>query len=267
MFNVDETAYLKFKRKRKFQDNLLDVAKLYNKFGKSYDSIMFTLNEHLKYFSLLDSWRREICFSWDTCRQSLICATATYEEKIKNKYQTKRQTKERIYYTNITEYYLENTLYRLFSILDKLSHALNLVLNLGFKERDVSFPRVRDKLINTYPQHRIIPIIEMFESRESLHKILRETRNAMTHREGPLDSSLSFEQVTFEVPEGFNEEGYVSAVIPILNKPKLTLEELYEVVHEYYEISTRLINFTLMLLLLEISEKYEKELMIFRDTV
>jgi hypothetical protein len=194
----------------------------------------------------------------------MVCATAIYEEKIKDKYKTNRQTKERIYYSNISEYYLENTLVRLFSIIEKLSHAINLVLNLGFKERDVSFARIRDKLINIYPKHRITTFIEIFESSERTQNILRETRNAMTHRKDPLGSSYSFSEVLFEVPEGFNEQGHISAIIPIFETPKLTLEELYNVVHEYYEVSTTLIKFVFLQLLLEISEKYDNEIYIIK---
>ena len=81
MFNVSEEHYIKYQLQ--YPDELLSTSQIYNSFKNMHEEVFFYLNEHLKLFPLLDSWRIEICYIWDVCRMSMICATTLYEEDVK----------------------------------------------------------------------------------------------------------------------------------------------------------------------------------------
>ncbi len=260
MFNVNVRDYKKYEKN--YTDELKNIAESYNQVEQNYEEILFLLNQYLKLFPLLNSWRIEVCYQWDVCRISMICAISTFERRVKRRFKTNDYSEKRLWYERIVEYYTENVILRSFSILEKLSHSINLLYNLELKERDTSFANVRNKLKEKYPSEIITKKIIQFESNDKVLKIIRETRHAITHREDPLGYIIKFEDIEvdspFKVPES-NTKNTIKATIPIADPPELNVESFVYITNDFYRILTTFLNDTLKIILEELMKRYENE--------
>lgn len=258
MFNVDEKDYIK--HQDRYQDDLYEVSSIYNDYEDNTEEIFLALNQHLKHFPLLNSWRIEICYIWDICRMSMICAVSVYEEHYKNKLSQDDITDEYVHYSRTIEYYIENVIYRSFSILEKLAHGINHIINLGLPERAVSFAKIRQLLLEQKPNDLITGIIKKFEEDNDIYMSIREIRNAITHRKDPLAPVYSYDDIEVEienaVPEGPNK---IKANILIQEESTITVDTLVESTIKYYPVFTELIDRTLRALLQTLDERFIEE--------
>lgn len=117
MFNIKKRDFKKYINQ--FPDILEKIAHKYNEIENNHDEIFLVLNQYLKKFVFIDSWRVEICAIWDVCRLSLVCAISTYEKRLKGKFKPTDYPNKRLYYERTVEYYAENVIFRAFTILEE----------------------------------------------------------------------------------------------------------------------------------------------------
>lgn len=258
-FNVSEDLVEKYEKF--FPDLLSESATLYNEFEESFsgnDIMLLNLNQHLKFFPIINNWRQELFFQWDVCRQSLICASAIVKEYCIN-YKEDDVSVERIYNEYLVEYYLDNISYRVFSILDKTGHPLNLLLNLNLASRNVSYFNIRNIVTRDWPE--INTIFLEFEKDDEILSEFKEYRHSLTHRSHLLQPK--FELGDIEIDLGGNIEnglnGKLRVNMPERSEPEFSITELYETIEEIYNRLTVLLEKLFLFLLNEIKKRYNEE--------
>lgn len=258
-FNVPKGLVEKYEEF--FPDLLFEPANVYNKFEESFnneDSILLFLNQHLKLFPIINSWRKELFFQWDVCRQSLICASALVKEFCV-KYKEVDISNERIHNETLAEYYLDNISYRIFSILDKIGHPLNSALNLNFSVREVSYFKIKNRIKNDWPE--INKLFLEFENTDTVLTEFKEYRNSITHRNHLLQPEYELDDIELDLGEG-NENGLNGKLlvnIPEKINPKISIIQLYETVEKTYNRLTSFLEKIFLVLLKEIKERYSNE--------
>lgn len=258
-FNIPEELVEKYEEL--FPDLLLDSANVYNEFEENFnddDAIMLYLNQHLKLFPIINSWRKELFFQWDICRQSLVCASALVKEYCVN-FKEDDVSLERMQAEFLAEYYLDNISYRVFSILDKIGHPLNSVLNLNFSAREVSYFKVKNRIKNDWTE--IYKLFLEFENNDRVLSEFKEYRNSLTHRNHLLQPNYELEDIEIDLGED-NENGLNGKVL--INMPerisqKINVIQLYETVETTYNRLTIFLEKIFLVLLEEIKKSYINE--------
>lgn len=271
MFNVDMEEYIKYQHK--YPDVLGKVAEAYNKYEEAHPPIFLALNQHLKIFPVLNSWRIEICYIWDFCRMSMICAYTIYKGEFYDKFKVVPGKKldreidgEMIFELQKFEYYLENVIYRTFSILEKYAHGVNLLLDLGLTEREISYARVKSKLYNEHGSHELTRAIKRFEKNEEVLKIIRETRNALTHRQDPLNPSFVNEDLEIDLEEKLPERPEkIIANIYAQKDPFLNTDKFFKTTDTFYHVLTKFIEHSLLEILRVLNDRFQEEQDFYRD--
>ena len=271
MFNVDLKDFESYTTQ--FPDVLDSIAKRYSDFEKHYPTILFALNQHLKWFPVLNEWRITICWQWDACRISMICATATYRKHVEHQATGDTQNEDTATATLRVQYYLENVIFRGFAVLEKLSHMVAILFQVGIQQRDVSFARVRSKLNDQYPHHPITHAYQDFENASS--SLIRELRNALTHRDDPLGQTWQMKDMEIAVKDMpadvvvdvsepserriTNDNDKLTVTVPIANNPILSVNQFFIETTAFYQNLTRLLENVLPLVLDELLMRLSKE--------
>ncbi|MEC2074571.1 Cthe_2314 family HEPN domain-containing protein [Metabacillus fastidiosus] len=263
---MDADSYKKYYPE--FPDELKELGDLYNQFNDETDDILLAFNEYLKIFPIINYWRIEVFYSWDICRQSLVCATAVFEDNLRN-IDLNDISKERIYNENIVEYYLDNVTYRVFSILEKIGQMVNVLMELGYKEHEVSYLEVKNKLIEIYPDHHITGIFTLLENGDSNNKKLRKYRNSITHRRDPKQQFFQLKNMKLSWEHGEGNEDFNQIIVnrSFLRKPELTIEELLKVITSFYHRLTDYIKYLFLVTLPEIIKRYEDEVEFYQSQI
>lgn len=264
MFNIDEEKYEKYDSF--FPDELANIADNFNDFENETDEILLFFNQYLKFFPVINKWRIDVFNCWDICRRSLVCASQVYKEELEGIFtQIDIYTKERIYYESIVEYYIENVVYRIFSILEKTSHPANILLNLNFNERKVSFNSVLNVLEKNHVDKTITKLFQKIDDRISKSKVL-EVRHSYIHRNDPMNPSYEIQEIEINMKESCfpNDRLVINTAIekdPLI----LSIDLLYVEVLEIYKELTVFVKGSFDYYLNYIVEQYEKEREEFLD--
>jgi hypothetical protein len=258
-FNVSKKLINKYEKF--YPDSLSEVAGEFSEFKESFkgnDEILLTFNEHLKLFSIVNSWRLELFFQWDVCRLSLINASAIVKEYCVN-YKENDVSVERITNDFLAEYYLDNISFRVFSLLDKIGHPLNLMLNLNLPPRKVTYFNIKNNIANDWPE--INKLFLEFENSDEILSDFKEYRNSLTHRNHLLQPKYELNDV--EIDLGENNENGLNGKLKVnmleMSKPEFSIIELYETTEEIYNRLTIFLEKLFLFLLNEIKKRYSDE--------
>lgn len=255
-FNVSKKLVNKYEKS--YPDLLSEIADEYNDFREKFknnDEILLSLNQHLKLFPIVNSWRLELFYQWDVCRLSLICTSAIVKE-YSVKYKKNDISTERITNDFLIEYYLDNISFRVFSILDKIGHPLNLMLNLNLPSRKVSYFNIKNIISNDWPE--INKLFLEFENSDEILSKFKEYRNSLTHRNHLLQPKYELSDVEFDLGEN-NENGLNGKFklnMPEMSLPEFNIIELYETTEEIYNRLTIFLEKLFLFLLNEIKKRY-----------
>ncbi|MGV8878544.1 MAG: Cthe_2314 family HEPN domain-containing protein [Sphingobacteriaceae bacterium] len=154
-----------------------------NCFKIEYKSSTF---EIIKHTNIDDAIRIEDIFWWNNCLENRIkslAETFVYEMTHFRRHQQNASKSPERDYTNeiLLEYYIEIFYYYFFSARDVMGQLLNLVFNLGIKERDVFFSGDFIKKIPSEHAKRVLLIF--FEDTFDSYK---NRRNSFNHRFTPI---------------------------------------------------------------------------------
>ncbi|MUL29476.1 Cthe_2314 family HEPN domain-containing protein [Priestia megaterium] len=260
MFNVDEKSYEK--HSDKFLDTLAEVAEVYNRFEKDtneQNEYLLYFNEHLKVFPIIDYWRKEIFYIWDVCRESLICCEAINEEFIRNLTDT-NSIHEKVYFHRTLEYYMENITYRMFPLLEKIAQMVNQLMSLNIKEKDVSFYKVKEAMINKYTNHTLTSLFKAFESKGEGNKALREYRHALTHRRDPLQPYYKLKDYEAQgLEDGETELSILKINVAVQMEAERDPQEMLSIIKTFYFNLTDFVEKLFLGSLEELIKRYEDE--------
>ena len=243
MFNISMKDYVKYHHL--YPDELKEIAETYNKIETYLDNDIFmSMNQHLRLFPLLNSWRVEICYAWDLCRRSMVCSTSTFEERIKHKFKSNRITENRVMQEGLVEYYLENAMYRLFAALDKCAYVVNILFSLHIQERRISFISANSILSEQYASHSIAQLFITFSNGQALNRA-REIRNGITHRMHPAAPSYYLDEIIIDLtgsPKADPRMKSIKFIAPIRSEPSLTIRDFVDLAKSFYDAVTIFLN-------------------------
>jgi len=189
---------------------------------------------------------------------SMLSAYCVYEEKLKDRFEPTDISVERIYYTRTVEYFIENAIYRYFSILEKLAHSINVLMQFKLSEREVSFAKVRTLLNENYQDNLLTNEVNSFEANTEVLKTLRETRNATTHRKDPLAPTFVMEDLELDGPVDEGPEKLIAQIFNVGEAP-IDIDKLYSSTEEFYFVLTDFIKNILLIELEMLHKRFEQE--------